>query len=71
MTLTQVIAGLRHGKSFERNIAGIVDTLRPLRGSRVEHTVVNNRTGSGGMASVDIETLKNGRWPTNHWYQKK
>lgn len=67
MTLNEVVAGLRHGKSFRREVAGIVDTLRPTGDGRVTHSVYNERSGGGGEAELNIDTLKNGRWPSRGW----
>lgn len=69
MTLTQVIAGLKRGKSFRREVAGIVDTVRPVRDGVVLHTVVNERSGSGGESEIDISRITRDRWPSLNWEQ--
>lgn len=69
MTLPEVIQGLKNGKSYRREVAGIVDTLRPNGDGNVLHTVVNNRTGAGGECDIPILILHSGNWPTTNWFE--
>jgi hypothetical protein len=68
MTLTEVIAGLKEGQAFRREVAGVTDTLRPAGDGRVLHSVYNDRTGSGGEAEISISTINSDRWPIMHWF---